>query len=262
MVSIILPRPGFQGSGFGQCPHFRRKNLVGVRHIRAVSQLAGQPARPGQPERPDSRAEPAKQGRPGQPAGPPGQPGQANRHFKFVKHDFAKQKSARRWCWRSWQKPTRGQYRRLDFCPSLGIAVLISPPLAKSHPANSKRPMRQRAHRDVSDGGANGAVLHLSHRAPIALRHRTLNPKPSSDPVCVCRIGQSQSPGLPSIVGQLRRAHAFLRPLCRTGGPRLSVMFPPAPRGKSQNPSQSLTLRSSPEPATCTARAGPFKHYA
>jgi hypothetical protein len=190
--------------------------------------------------------------------------------------------------------------------------------------------MRQRARRDVSDGGAGGAVLHLSHRAPVALLHRTRNPKPSSDPVCICRIGQSQSPGLSSIVGQLRRAHAFLclklrrpqtrqcqspssntampipilnvlkpraakaagappaeepplgnsvlafralpctarwhllgpscvRPLCRTGGQRLSVMFPPAPRGKSRNPSRSLTSR--PGPATCTARAGLFKHY-
>jgi hypothetical protein len=231
--------------------------------------------------------------------------------------------------------------------------VLISAPPGKIVSYEFQTALRQRAHRDVSDGGAHGAVLHLSHRAPTARQHRTLNPKPSSD-LCICRIGRQprrstgpETPGprptqrfsqparscttatvakrssceivvpalsaipvarfvqhrratspcacllalevvvaadaaipIPSLkVLELRAAKAAgappaeehplgnqvvapwalpcavhwhllgpscVRSLCRTGGPRLSVMFPPAPRGKSPNPFQSLTLRGEP----------------
>ena len=98
IVSTILPRlrrPGVRGSGFGHCPHFRRRTSsghgvsgrvrmcrtpappkegggAGAQCIRTISQLAGQPARPGQPETPGqpSRAGKARQTRPGQSAGP------------------------------------------------------------------------------------------------------------------------------------------------------------------------------------------------
>ncbi len=133
--------------------HIRGQNAQTAKPSQQSKAGQGRPARPGQPEHPDSQAKPARQGRPGQPARPPRQPSQANRRLEFVEHDFAGQKSTRRWCQRSGQKPAREQYRRLDFCSSLGIA------LAKSYPTNSKRPMRQRAHRDVS---ISGAVLHLA----------------------------------------------------------------------------------------------------
>ena len=172
---------------------------------RPASRPAGQASRasragtagPGQPERPDSRAKPAKKGRPGQPAGPPRQAGQANCRLEFVEHDFAGQKSTRRRCQGGGQKPAR-----VDFRPSLGIAVLISPPPSGNLavlisappgqivPREFQTALRQGAHRDVSDGGADGAVLHLPRRAPIAQRHWTLNPQPSSDPVCICRTGR------------------------------------------------------------------------
>ena len=153
---------------FGACANVSRAGAAEGRWRRwraTHSQLASLPARPGQPERPDSRVEPAKQGKPGQPAGPPRQPGRADRHLEFGEHGFAGRKSTRRRCRRSGQKPARGQRHRLDFCPSLGVAVLSSPPENRI----LQIPNGPGANRDVSDGGANGAVLHLSHRAPIVL---------------------------------------------------------------------------------------------
>jgi hypothetical protein len=255
IVSTILPHlgcPGVRGSGFGRRSHFRRENLVGSWSLGARAKVSRAGAAEGRRRRRCAihlRSQPA-----GRPAG--------------------QARTAR-----TPRQPSRAGNAR----PAGPPGKIVSRGFQTS-----------RAHRGVSGGGANGAVLHLPHRAPIVLRHRTLNPEPSSDPVLICRIGQSQSSGLSSIVGQLRRAHAFLRPklwrpqtrqyqspssksrsrgrrllepscvhpLCRAGGPRLSVMFPPAPRGKSRNPCQSLTLGSGPEPATCTARAGLFKHYA
>jgi hypothetical protein len=156
IISKILPRlrcPGVQGSGFGRRSHFRCENSpgqgvsghvrmyrapappkegggAGVRHIR--SWPAGRPGR-------DSQNAPTAESSRQSKASRPRQPGQADRHLEFGEHDFAGRKSTRRRCRRSGQKPARGQRRRLDFCPSLGVAVLSSPP-EKSYPANSKWP--------------------------------------------------------------------------------------------------------------------------